>query len=54
MQEVVRKVLLDHVSLVATADNELIDPVLAVVLHDVPNDRTTTNLDHRFGSEMPK
>ena len=36
MQEVVRKVFLDDVLLIARADDELLNPMMAVQLHDVP------------------
>ena len=39
VQEVVREVLLDDVLLVACADDELVKTVVAVQLHDVPQNR---------------
>ena len=36
----------------AAADHEFIDPMHTVVLHDVPNDRTTANFDHRLGLKV--
>ena len=50
VQEVVREVLLDHVALVAEAHDEVAEPVVAVGLHDVPQDRPLADLDHRLGS----
>ena len=36
VEEVVREVLLDQVSLVARTDDEIIQPVMAECLHNVP------------------
>lgn len=46
VDEVVREVLLDQVSLVAQTDDEIIQPVMAVCLHDVPKNWLAANLDH--------
>lgn len=43
------EVSLDDLALVPGADDELVEAVMAVVLHDVPEDRSVTDLDHRFG-----
>src|SRR5262249_25733250 len=50
VQEIVGKVLFDHVSLVAKANNEIINAMVRVDLEDMPKDRFATNLDHWFGS----
>ena len=50
VQEVIGEVFLDQVALVAAADDELGDTVEGIALHDVPENRTSTDLDHRFGS----
>src|SRR5205823_11722891 len=46
---VVQKITLNHISLVAKCDEELLEPVMRVMLHDVPQDRTPPNLDHWLG-----
>ena len=43
-----REILLDHVPFVSEADDEVVVAVMGVGLHDVPEDRTLTDLDHRF------
>src|SRR5207248_2305370 len=48
VEVVVGKVLLDHVAAVAEADHELVDPVRRVDLHDVPEQRLRSQLDHRL------
>ncbi len=50
MKEVIGKVLLDEVSLVSAADDELIDSVMGVDLHDVPQDRHAPYFDHWLGA----
>src|SRR5215471_6714401 len=50
VQEVVGEVLLDHVALVAAADNEFVYAGRRVALHDVPEDRLAANLHHRLGA----
>ena len=46
---VVEKVALDRVALIAQRDDELLEAVVRVVLHDVPQDRAAADFDHRFG-----
>ena len=52
MKKVISKVFLDHIALVATADDEVIDAVVAVDLKDVPENRHASHLHHRLGFEM--
>ena len=52
VQEVVGEVLLDHIALVATADDEVVDAVGRIELHDVPEDRFAADLDHGLGLEV--
>ena len=52
VQEVVGEVFLDHVALVAAADDEVVDAVGGVELHDVPEDRLAADLDHGLGLEV--
>src|SRR6266487_19887 len=49
---VVQEVLLDHVGLVAEAQDEVPVPVVRVVLHDVPQDRPVADRDHRLGDRV--
>ena len=51
MQEVVGEVLLNDVTLVATADDEVIDAVAGVDLEDVPKNGQATDFDHGFGPD---
>jgi hypothetical protein len=46
MQEIVGKIFLENVALVATTNDELGDTVGGVNLHDVPENRTPANRDH--------
>jgi hypothetical protein len=48
MQIVIRKVLFDDIPFVAEAHNEILDAERGVVLHDMPEYRFTTDLDHGF------
>ena len=48
----VGEVLLDVLALVAEADDEVAEPVVRVVLHDVPEDRSVADLDHRLGPDL--
>ncbi|MCY1307629.1 hypothetical protein D9M70_575650 [compost metagenome] len=52
MQDVVGEVFLDHVAAVAEADHEIRKAVVAIDLHDVPEDRPPADFDHRLGSQM--
>ena len=52
VQEVVGEILLDHVALVAEADDEIVDAVMGVDLHDVPEDRLAADLDHRLRPQV--
>src|SRR6266567_813445 len=46
---VVQEIVLDHAGLVTKAENEIAMAVVAVVLHDVPQDRLCTDRHHRLG-----
>ena len=52
VQEVVRKIFLDQIAFVAAADHEVMDPMVGVNLHDVPEDGFTANFDHGLGLEV--
>ena len=49
---VVEEVPLDHVALVAQGHHELLEAVVGVELHDVPEDRPAADLDHRLGPSL--
>jgi hypothetical protein len=51
MQKVVGEKLLDHVALVAKANNEVVDSKRRVDFHDVPEDWPPANFDHRLRSK---
>ena len=52
VQEVVREIFLDDVLLVARADDELVKTVVAVQLHDVPQNRHPAQLHHGLRLEL--
>lgn len=52
VQEVVGEVFLDDIALVATADDEVLDAMGRVELHDVPEDRLAADLDHGLGLKV--
>jgi hypothetical protein len=43
---IIEKILLDAMPKVASADNEIRQAVVQVALHDVPEDRSSPDLDH--------
>src|SRR5262249_28986124 len=49
VQKIVREVFLDQVALVSEADDEVMQAVRRVDLHDVPQDRPAADLDHGLG-----
>ena len=50
VQEVVGEELLDQVALVSQAQDEFIDTMAGIHLHDVPEDGPAADLDHRLGA----
>src|SRR5665648_333868 len=52
VKKIVREVLFDHVALVTQADDEIVETIVAVDLHDMPEDRLISDLDHRFRLQM--
>jgi hypothetical protein len=50
VEGVIEEILLDHVPLVPKAHDELVDPVLGIDLHDVPEDRFAADLHHWLGA----
>src|SRR5262245_11705221 len=49
---VVQEIILDDVRLVPEAKDEIVMTVLAVVLHDMPQDRLMANRHHRLGNGL--
>jgi hypothetical protein len=49
---VLEEVLLDVVGLVPEAQDEVLVPVVGVVLHQVPHDRAVPDRDHRLGDVL--
>jgi len=52
VQDVIGEVFLDVVAFVAAADDEIVDPVVGVQLHDVPKNRLAADLDHRLRFDL--
>ena len=52
MQEVVGEILLDDITLVPKANNEVIDAVGRIDFHDVPDDGPATDLYHWLWLEV--
>jgi hypothetical protein len=52
VQEVIRKVFLDHVTLITTANYKLIDSIGAIDFEDMPEDGLASNFHHRLGLEV--
>ena len=50
MKKIIRKKFLDHVALVAEADDEVVDAVVGINLHDVPEDRAAADFHHGLGA----
>jgi hypothetical protein len=48
MKGVVREIFFDQIAFVPEADDEIVDPVMGVDLHDVPDDRAAADLHHRL------
>jgi hypothetical protein len=46
MQNVVRKIFLDDVAFVAEANDEVVQPVMGVMPHNMPKDGVRADLDH--------
>ncbi|CAI8332899.1 MAG: Uncharacterised protein [Gammaproteobacteria bacterium] len=46
MKEVVRKILFDHIALIATTNNKFVNAMSRVNLHHMPKDWHSSNFDH--------
>ena len=52
MQEIIRKPLLDHMLLVPGADHKIIEAIVRILFHDMPQNGHTADFDHRFRLEL--
>src|SRR6266851_10250935 len=52
MQFIVEEILLDKIAFIAETNDEIVDAVMRIDLHDVPENRTVADLDHRLGSDL--
>ena len=52
MQKIIGKILLDDITLIAAANNELINTVGGIYLHDMPEYRLAADLYHRLWLQM--
>ena len=52
MQKIMGKILLDAIALVSKADYEVIEPIVRIMLHDMPENRPPANLDHWLWLDM--
>lgn len=52
VQEVIGKVLLDDIPFVTAADDEVMDAMMGIELHDVPENRPAADLDHGLGPKV--
>ena len=50
VEEVIGEIFLDQIAFVAKANDEVVHAVGGIELHDVPDDRHSADLDHRFGA----
>ena len=48
MEKIIRKPLFYHMLLISRADDEFLDPVLGIRLHNVPQDRHFAYFNHRL------
>ena len=49
VQKIIGKIFFDHVAFISEADDEVVDSVVGIYFHDVPENRFAADLDHRFG-----
>ena len=52
VEKIIRKPLLDDMLLVSGADDEIIEAVVRVLLHDVPENRLAADFDHGLRLEL--
>ena len=51
MQKIISKIFFNHITLVAQANNKVVEAVRRIYLHDMPQDGHIPNFDHRLGLE---
>jgi hypothetical protein len=49
MHEIMRKIFFNHISAVAQANNEIIEAIMRINLHDMPKYRLASDFNHRLG-----
>src|SRR5208337_2864575 len=49
---VIQEILLYHVAAISEAEDKLPETTVGIKLHDVPEDGTAANFDHRFGPKL--
>ena len=52
MPEIVAEVILDHIALVAEAQDKIVVPMGGIGFHDVPEDGAVADGHHGFGTEF--
>jgi hypothetical protein len=52
VQNVIRKIFLDHIAAISGANDEIVDALTRIYVHDVPDNRESADLDHWFGPQM--
>src|SRR5262249_18714217 len=52
VQFIVKEIILDEIAFVSYTNNEIVDTVKRIDLHDVPENWTIADLDHRFWSDL--
>ena len=52
VQEIIREILLDHMLLIPGADHKIVEAVMAVELHDMPEDRHAAQIHHGLWFEL--
>ena len=52
VQVVIDKVFFDDVAHIAEADHEFIEAIMAIMFHDVPDDRFATDLHHGLRAKV--
>jgi hypothetical protein len=49
VQEIIHEILLDHVAFVAKANDKIIEAIMAINFHDMPENGLTADLHHGLG-----
>ena len=48
MKKIICKIFLDHILFITKTDNKIVESVLRILLHNMPQNWLITNLDHRL------